>query len=447
MQWKTRLGLESLEDRTVPATLRLLSGSLYISNPSTTGGSTNITLQAVANNKFDVFDNGTKVATVSVGGNIFYTGTNLNDTLTVNLQGNTFTGNLQATMSNGDDTVDIFSTGGALLGTTNVQTGLGNDTVNLNRNGAAMTFGGGIQVTDQAGLDTVNLGNAGAVTKFQSSVQLTGVNTVSAGAGQADTVGGELTITALTTDVTALNATFADNFTVNGRTTVRGGNAADTVNVGLNTFNGIAQFLLGNGADQLNFNSAGLTFNSNLDVDMGEGANSVVMSNAFTVGGSMTLRSGSGDFSVDDFNGTINGNLLAEFGDGAVAFDTAATALIAGNFTYRAGNGTSNFNLENTVAGDLAMFLGNGEGSLTTISGTAAINGRFIYRAGNGGTTVVLASTAATYNLDMIFGSGDDTLVYGAGTFVTGRVDGGGGTNTLIDGGVTFLPPYTQSNF
>src|SRR5262249_11545649 len=134
--------VEMLEDRTVPATVKLVGSALYISNAAPVAGATNVEVRAVANNKFDVFDNGNKIGTFSIAGTINYTGTNLNDTLTINMQGNTFNGNLLATMSNGNDTVDIIN-GGAILGGVNVQTGLGNDTTNFNSNSAAaMNFGG-----------------------------------------------------------------------------------------------------------------------------------------------------------------------------------------------------------------------------------------------------------------------------------------------------------------
>jgi hypothetical protein len=438
--------LEMLEDRTVPATVRLLGSGLYISNAVAVAGTTNVEVRAVANNKFEVYDNGNKIGTFNVGGTINYTGTNLADTLTVNLQGNTFTGNLFASMGNGNDTVDVTG-GGALLGGANVQTGFGNDTTNLNSTGAAaMNFGGSIQVTDQLGTDTVNLGNAGAVTKFLGSVQLTNTNTVNAGAGAADLIGGDFTVSSVTEN-TPVALTVADNFTVNGFTTVRGGNVADTVDLGVATFNKNAQFLMGAGDDAVNFNGVGLTFNGNLDVDLGGGTNAVTMSNAFSVGGSMNLRNGDGDFTVDDFNGTINGNFSTTFGNGAVAFDTAATALVAGAMTYNAGNGTNNINIQNNVGGALSIFLGHGDGNLTAVAGTASIGGKLIFRSGNGGNLLLLASTASLYNLDVLFGSGDDTLIYGPGISVTGMVDGGGGTNLLIDGGATFVPPYTQANF
>src|SRR6185436_6783971 len=107
--------VEMLEDRTVPATVKLIGSGLYISNAVAVAGTTNVEVRAVANNKFEVYDNAVKIGTFSMAGTINYTGTNLADTLTINMQGNSFTGNLLATMSNGNDTVDIIN-GGAILG-------------------------------------------------------------------------------------------------------------------------------------------------------------------------------------------------------------------------------------------------------------------------------------------------------------------------------------------
>ena len=444
--------MELLEDRTVPATLRLLSGSLYISNPVNAGGATNVELRAVANNQFEVYDNGAKIATVNVGGTIYYTGSNLPDTLTVNLQGNNFTGNLTATMGNGNDAVDVFATGGALLGNVNVQTGYGDDTVNLNSNGAAMNFGGTIAVTDQLGVDTVNLGNAAAATNFLGNVQLSGVNTVNAGQGQADLIARDLSVLSLTENV-PLSVTFADNFAVNGRTTVRGTSAADAVILGVNSFGGAAEFLLGSGDDAFTLTADGATFNGNLTLDLGLGSNSIDLAPAFTVGGSMTLRNAGSALATTSINGTINGSFTVELGDGDYSLSTADTALVGGNFSIRAGNGTSTFGLQNTTGGDLSVILGNGSGNSTQIFGPATIGGRLIYRGGNGGTalspnTLVLGASGL-YNLDVLFGSGDDCLTFaGAGISLTGRADGGGGIDGLGDTtNVTLLPTLTLASF
>ena len=446
-------GLEALEDRTVPATIRLLpGGNLFISNPFDAGGTTNVQLTAVGNNQFDVIDNGTKLVTVTVGGTIFYTGSNLADSFTVDMGAFTYTGNLQANMGNGTDTVDLTGAGGAILGNVMVQTGRGNDTTNLSFGEGAVNFGGNVAVLDQLGLDTVNMGNAIAPTAFLGSVTLTGANTINAGAGSADFIGRDFTVQSLL-EGNPMALTFGANFAVNGRTNVRGTAVADSVTFNLNSFGGNAQFSLGNGDDSFTMTVDGATFNGNLDVDLGEGSNSIDLAPAFNVGGSMTLRNSGIALASTSFNGSINGNFSALLGNGDYSLSFADTAFVGGNMTIRAGNGTSTFGIQNQIGGNLTVMLGNGSGNSTQIFGPATIGGRLIYRGGNGGTalspnTLVLGATGL-YNLDVVFGNGDDCLTFaGAGIVLTGRVDGGTGTDGLGDTtGVTLSPTLTLANF
>src|SRR5690242_1956483 len=113
MRQKNRvpLYLEALEDRWVPATVRFINGTLFISNPLVTGGSASLTVTQTANNTFQVKDGATTLGTYAGVGNINITGSNAKDNVTVNLATFVYGGNLFVNTGNGNDTVVL--TGGA----------------------------------------------------------------------------------------------------------------------------------------------------------------------------------------------------------------------------------------------------------------------------------------------------------------------------------------------
>ncbi len=113
--------LETLEERWVPATIRVVSGSLFISNLA---GGTGLVVEATATpGQIKVTDNGKLVTVSGVGRLISITGTNASDNVTVNLAGNIFGGNVRANLGNGNDSFTITGAGGTLGGTLTVRGG------------------------------------------------------------------------------------------------------------------------------------------------------------------------------------------------------------------------------------------------------------------------------------------------------------------------------------
>src|SRR5262249_36977721 len=134
------------------------------------------------------------LGTYAAVGSLNITGGNGADTVTVNLNGNTFTGSLLAITGNGNDSVTVQGAGG-ILGNTTINTGAGNDTAGLNSVGrGAERFGTTVQLTDALGANTANVGNAGGATTVGRDLVITGYNTVDLGAGAADLIGGSVTI-------------------------------------------------------------------------------------------------------------------------------------------------------------------------------------------------------------------------------------------------------------
>ena len=178
---RTRPWLEYLEDRTVPATVRLVNGMLLISNPTIMGSSTSLTVtqDPTIQNKFTVKDGIANNGTYSTVGNINITGTNANDVVTINLNNNTYTGSLTINTENGNDTIAITgggATGNGISGSVSLLHGAGNESVNLNTvAGNGLNVGGNVTATNttSGGHSVFQLGNAGAVTNVGGSVTLT----------------------------------------------------------------------------------------------------------------------------------------------------------------------------------------------------------------------------------------------------------------------------------
>jgi hypothetical protein len=145
-----------------------------------------------------------------------------------------------------------------------VLSGLGNDTVSLNAAGSALTVGGAVVATDQGGKNTLGMGNAAGLTRIGGDLILLGfadngaTRAVRLGAGQADVIGGRLSITSLSSNpvtvrlgVTAQGITVGKDLTITtdagndsiqilgqalGKGTVIGGNTTANLGNGDNFF-------------------------------------------------------------------------------------------------------------------------------------------------------------------------------------------------------------------
>jgi hypothetical protein len=488
----TRLSLEQLEERAVPATVRLIGGSLFVSNPLITSGADSITLTATGNNQFKVQDGTVSLGTYTVGGNIYIFGSNAKDTITVNLAGHTFTGNVLVNSGNANDTVTVTGTGGGnvIAGNVTFLHGNGNASINLNSMpDSTMTVGGSVVAvnTSIGGLNNFQLGNHGTgsdtitSTVVGGSVTLTnfadnGANAaVHIGAGQRDVIGGSLTISSLTSNNVSVflgapvspppgSPDFVDRVgvTVGGNFSLYAGNGNDTV-----TFLGSNRI-----TPSINL---GTTINGDTNVHFGDG------NDYFNVAGNSTIDNG-GQQTV------FEGNVLFQAGNGNDSFNLAGGqsqsgigARVNGNLTILLGNGNNDLGDETTatnvgngglnytdsfVGGNLNINVGNGNNILNRMGTQVGGNENFVFGSGNNGTAAVpillrrpaggvinwtsgngnnyveFAAvgplgyvTPQTYNVNFHFGNGDDTVQLGSGVsgdvggIMTGLIDGGGRIN------------------
>jgi hypothetical protein len=445
------LHVEALEDRWVPAAVKFTGGSLFVSNPLITGGSASLSLKQTAPNTFQVVDGSVTLGTYSGVGNLFLSGSNAKDKITVDLNGNAYTGNLFVSSGNGNDTVNLGNTGAAagMGGNVTVLTGFGDDSVGISSSTSVSKIGGSIQVNSQDGNDSFALGNGTASTAIGGNVTITGFTTVALGAGKTDQVGGSVTIeNALT--ATGNSVTLANNFTIGENLAYTGGSGADTV-----TYGSFA--ILGD----MTLNLAG-------------GNNTTVLNTATTlwsVGGNMTITAGSGDNTIGGASNnpplsTVGGDMNVNLGDGNnQLFGLNQFFIVGGNVNFTLGNGNNTGalfpSLDQLENGTFTMKVGNGTNAFR-VNGDPG--GQFVYRSGNGVNNLTLGQgqlfipnppsavgSGLTLNVNIAFGSNDDTLTVniGSGNTLTGQVNGGGrltaNTFNLISG--ILSPPFQLSNF
>ena len=379
------VGIERLEDRWVPSTTRLVGNTLLVSAQSGA-----LTLTQMSLNQFKTQDSSPSSITYSNIGSIIVTGTNLTDTITVNLNGFNYTGSLYINTGNGNDVVTITSpTAAAINGNTTILTGLGNDTINLNSTATAgMRFGGNVFIEATAngtksvtfgnlttpttvggtftvvGFSTVNLGTSKAPAIPPVANVFTGAVTIQDGslnipvnflAGDGDSFGSNVTVnTGSVNDIVYFGAV-----TVSGNTSVNLGNDSST---GLNDFVYLGQFTVFPLASQVL-----ATFAGNVNILQGSGIASVRIATAVLVGGDLNMNLGEG-----------NNNVVGD--------SDAPGSNISGSENITCGNGDNNLGLNSHVDGNINIKLGNsdvaGGGNSTFLN--YAPGGAIFYHSGNG---------------------------------------------------------------
>jgi hypothetical protein len=430
--------LEALEDRTVPATYQLVSGSLFISNQTGT-----LTITSTGGTSVQAQDGaGPKLSFTGVG-TVYVTGTNLGQQVTFN-DTTTFNGNFFVNTGNGNDSVTLA--GGKLLGNVTVMGGLGNDFIQINADGN--TVGGNVTYSDNAGNDRIDF--SGTVL---GSATVTGANTITvAGTGVAAGISGNATFTNLGDGFPVNFKTFnAPAVTFGKDLSVTTGSAADTVTFGAaggTTVSGNATFNLGEGLNSLTVGTNADVFNGNFSYSAGTGNDTVTVNAKAAFNGNFTTSLGDGNNTYNTSTGfSVAGNATLNAGNGSNGF--LGFGNVAGNMNINFGNGNNNFTINRNVSGDVNITLGNGNNGVVFSSGTSSVGGTIHIRTGNGNNDIQL-NRSQTYVLDIQLGNGDDTVESVAENPVfTGLIDGGGRitANVFNQGGATLSPNLVIKNF
>jgi hypothetical protein len=427
---KAYLAIESLEDRWVPATVRVMGGTLLISNPTLVGGMSNVTITQTAPNSFQVVD-GSKSVTATGISNIQFTGSNGADTVTLDLNGMVYTGGFVANTGKGNDTVSVISStaGGAVNGNVTILTGAGNDSVAINDGGGgSLSIGGNIQVVNSQGTDSFSMSGANATT-VGGNLQITGVANVQIGRSGAVAINGSLIIQ-------------NDLLSTPSNITVGGGSEVGATTVGKDV-----RIDTGSGADSVTFDSVDLNgHGGSTQISTGAGNDSMTFDPGFagaTVHGNFSLTEGSGHdmFAVTSSPTSpvsLQGNASVDLGDGDNTLTTSdAGFAVAGNLSVNLGNGNDMIGLAGAaVGGNLNLDLGNGNDTATLGN---APGGLLDYHSGNGTDSLTLTPTEdGAWNVLMNFGTGSDTLTLnGSGNqTLSGTIDFDGlpGGNALNQG-------------
>jgi hypothetical protein len=422
--------LEQLEQRWVPATVQFFSGNLII-RPSGGEAALTLTVKQTAANTFAVTDSGKALGTYAGVGNLLITGGNGSDSVTVDLNGLSYTGNIPSiNTGNGNDTINITNgsgTAASIRGNVTILPGLGNDSVSLSTASAGvLRVGGTVQVFDAAGNDSFTFGNGSASTTVGGDLSIRGTNNIQIGQGSNDMVGGNINV---------------NQGTHGGHLSVEQGliSGTEVLTVG-RSFNISSSQL---SADVF---LRGMNLGGNLNVNLGNGVGPDVAfgqlgnflglssspSTVTVINGNFNYTSGSGNDSLDLGSGVVNGNVGITVGNGndligPLAGDGGNQALIGGNAVINLGSGN-----------DTASFDAGG-----------SLGGILLWHSGNGNDSLTLAG-AQTYNVHVVFGNGDDTFTLNnAAAVLTGLVDGGGHVTAnvfnLVAG--TLGSPFTMTNF
>ncbi|MGF1578441.1 MAG: hypothetical protein ACFCD0_03670, partial [Gemmataceae bacterium] len=226
------------------------------------------------------------------------------------------------------------------------------------------SIGGNLTINTGTGFDTVILASlAPAVSTISGNVNLNGVNSLTT----VDlTVGGNLFASHSFEHPATPNGYALGGTALGGSFNYLGGNNVDIVSFSAGILSpttfvgGNTTLSLGNGASLVGQDPF-MSFGNNLSVTAGSGDDNVSL-NGFT-GGSVYFNAGGGN-NVLSFSGSIGGNVtwIAGSGDDVSAF----TGSVAGNAFFSLGGGNNGVTFDGSVFGrQFSYFGGSGEDNLT----------------------------------------------------------------------------------
>jgi hypothetical protein len=397
--------IESLEDRAVPATISVLSGQLFVSNPSG-----DLTITTLGGGQVKVEDNGSSVTVSGVGTAINITGSNKADVINFDAS-IAFPGRVQISGGNGNDEINLKGTIGGNL---TVLGGLGDDVITIVDD---LAVGGNFISSDTAGANDIvfeaDLAVGGSFTASGVRDFAVDVNSL--------TVGGGLTVSAVTSGA-GLNVSAAAGslFSVGKALSLTGNASADTVSL-----------------------EGEIQVGGNTTINLAAGDNTAVITpdTLSTFSGSFryTGTSGVDDVTVDE-DVVLAGATTIALGEGenVLTIGTAAGFSANGSVAVTVGNGDNNsltFGGDGVFNSTVNVTIGNGDNNTTTFDSAPA--GRLTYRSGNGEGNV-LALTSGDVLINATFGTGlavaSNTLDLTGLTTLSGIVRGSNnpGANVLI---------------
>ncbi len=466
---RTRLQLEQLEDRCVPALSASLSaGSLMISGTPT--GELDIVGTPANANSFRITDNGHAVGagTYTILSNLTVSLTSRPAALKFDLNGNRIPGNVLLALGSGYSgpagsfPVDVYDDSGLTTnrigGTLQIINGNGHETVYVGVGPDGFT----LDPVTVAGATTVSMSNSnnvgpgngliiGAGSTLLGSVGITKVENVAVGSTSA---GSPLTYLGV-------------DLTINNQTQLKALQAVVTADVGRNLNIQGTQLddsftLQDNGTTGSGLVHGSMTVSLYDGQANGDqiflGANTRVMGPAGISAGANTNTMTGDQFSVF---GEIDGTLTVNMGNNTNSLYfrpqdfSSPMPFVGNNMTVNAGSGTNYIGtsatgeFQGTIVGYLNIVLGSGNNgsAFDPMVIAASVGTKLYWTSGNGQDFVQLgdftaSGTSYNYTVQMQFGSNDDTLIVDIGSGVmAGTADGGGrvtfNTFNVMSGTVT----------
>jgi hypothetical protein len=256
--------------------------------------------------------------------------------------------------------MDGVSIGQQLLGGTGASIG-GDVTINNYGSGAALranvfgTVGRNVSVSGtNSYVDTFTLG-------------LTDV-------GVGGTINGRLNVNLYNSDLVGQSVTLQEGTVVNNSVSITTGQNPDGLPGDLvvfsGTINGSAHVNMGEGPNALDFSAVGSTpvITGNLTINGGNGVNTIFSTFPGNlpgmVGGDLRMTLGNGD-NVLTLDGTYNGNVIMNLGSGANTISDTTTSFIGGTWRIRTSNGDNSVTLNSAQLYVLDFVFGNGDDTVT----------------------------------------------------------------------------------
>jgi hypothetical protein len=413
----SKVNIESLENRVVPANVVFNSGILTISSQV----GTLVTSTTSTNAEVSVVDNATNQTYNGVTA-INIVGTSSADTICFRADLSSFAGSLTISSKNGDDVIDLS---GRVTSNVSVDTNSGNDTITFTNNNFDVF--GNFKFLAGSGSNTFDM-NGRNFSVNNGNVTISDITFFSMGSGSEFNIGGNVQI--------STNTGFDVNF--DGFLFGCSGDVIFTSN--------------GSSDDSITLSNATYCIiEQDLSINLGSGDNTVqwltsgILSEIY---GSFTYIGGSHEDSFelggDEF---IAGHVSIDLGDGDNTFTDALYTQYR-SLSIMSGHGDDTISVLGLTPVDL--FVSNGDGSdVTNIETFMISSGLFTYWAGDGTDVLNIDcpySGIRTINIDAIFGNGNQTLnLLGSGWTLTGSLIGTGGTYTFNPGIVTDLT--VKSNY
>jgi hypothetical protein len=429
------LSLLALENRITPAaSISFLNGNLTVTGDNTA----NVIEVSGAAGSASVNVNGVFRGTYAITGRLTVNGGNSSDTILVRINGGaSLPGDVLINVGNGNDFVFVDGNGGegTIPGRLAISLGAGDDLVNLAAFGG-LRVNGLMTIDGNVGNDTVEVGLS--VPSRPAGVKVKNIGARPEGGPVFTGVGTFSGLTSLTgvnqfrSDAPAPGQTTFGQFIMNS--------GSEAVNSSFfpnnTTFGGDVTVITGGGNDSLT-PIFGNTFNGNVLFSAGAGNNDSAPWGDNYFAGNWTYIGGNGSdfvFSAEPHAGNVS-LLLGDGGNTVFTdFDQAGFLTVAGSVSIRGGNGNDTINpLLANISGNLEINLGNGNNAANIqsfVAGTVRYNG-------GGGVDTVEVGGANSYSLFVSLGAGNDVFTFTAGTTVgNADLDFGFGADTYNDNGV-----------